>query len=361
MQVRILTAMDTLEHERVVVTRGARTGLTIIVAVHSTALGMAAGGCRMWHYESWRDGLDDALRLSEAMTYKSALAGLDVGGGKSVIALPPAYELGPDERRDVMLDLGDVIESLTGMYGVAEDVGTTAEDMLVVRERTQYAYCLPESAGGSGEPSAPTAVGVYEAIRATCEHLFGDASVAGRSFAVVGLGQVGGRLARRLAADGGHLLVTDIDPAKRALADELGASWIEPAEAYAAAADVVVPAALGGVLTPAVVEAMQCKAVVGPANNQLATDGVADLLAARGIVWAPDFVVNAGGILYGALVDVAGRTHDEAIGQVLHIGQTLREVYALAIEQGSTPHAAALTLARARIAAAKTPEQAVRA
>ncbi|HEU5035160.1 MAG TPA: Glu/Leu/Phe/Val dehydrogenase dimerization domain-containing protein [Mycobacteriales bacterium] len=353
--------METFEHERVVVTRGERTGLTVIVAVHSTALGQAAGGCRMWRYDSWRDGLRDALRLSEAMTYKSALAGLPLGGGKSVIALPPAYELTGSERRDVMLDLGDVVESLHGTYGVAEDVGTTAEDMLVASERTRYAYCLPESAGGSGEPSAPTAVGVYEAILATCEHVFGEPTVDGRRCTVVGLGQVGGRLARRLAADGAELFVSDVDVPKRGLADELGATWLEPSAAYRHPTDVLVPAALGGVLTPATVASLQCRAIVGPANNQLATDDVAELLAARDIVWAPDFVVNAGGVLYGALVDVAGAPPDEALEQVRRIGQTLREVLTLAADRSQTPYAAAMSLARARIAAAKTPAQEVAA
>jgi leucine dehydrogenase len=351
--------MGALEHERVVVVQGQRTGLTIIIAVHSTALGQAAGGCRMWRYASWRDGLDDALRLSQAMTWKSALAGLPLGGGKSVIALPPAYELNPDERRNVMLDLGDVVESLGGAYGVAEDVGTTAEDLLVASERTRYAYCLPESAGGSGEPSAPTAVGVYEAIRATCEHVFGADTVAGRTFTVIGLGQVGGRLARRLATDGAQLTVTDIDPTKRTVADELGARWIEPDGAYAEPCDVLVPAALGGVLTPAVVESLRCRAIVGPANNQLADDDVAELVAARGIVWAPDFVVNAGGVVYGALVDVGGVSPDDALAKVREIGATLRRVYALAAETATTPAAAALSLARQRVAAARTPEQVV--
>lgn len=341
--------MDEFEHERVVVTRGQRTGLTIIVAVHSTALGQAAGGCRMWHYSSWRDALEDALRLSTAMTYKSALAGLHLGGGKSVIALPPDYTLMPVARREVMLDLGDVVDSLHGIYGVGEDVGTTAEDMLVVSERTKYAYCLPESQGGSGEPSAPTAIGVYEGIRATCEQVFGDASVAGRTFTIVGLGQVGGRLARRLAGDGASLLVTDVDRDKKTLADEIGAIWIEPEAAYIQATDVLVPAALGGVLTPESVAALRCRAIVGPANNQLSSDDVADLLAERGITWAPDFVVNAGGVIHGALVDAAGKAVDQAMEQVLRIGDTLRHVFAVAAEHETTPAAAALHLARVRV------------
>jgi leucine dehydrogenase len=351
--------METLPHEKVVVTRGERSGLTIIIAVHSTALGMAAGGCRMWRYPSWRDGLDDALRLSEAMTLKSSLAGLSLGGGKTVIALPLGHELTAEARRDVMLDLGDVVDSLGGVYGVAEDVGTTAEDMLVVAERTKYAYCLPVSQGGSGEPSQPTAIGVYEAIKTTCTHLYGDASVAGRRAVIIGLGQVGSRLARFLTADGAQLVVADIDPTKRALADELGATWVTPDEAPATPCDLLVPAALGGLLTHETVQQLQCRAVVGPANNQLASDDVADALAAREILWAPDFLVNAGGVVFGSLVDVAGLPEADALDRVRHIGATLHEVYDKATAAGVTPAAAAREIALARVASARIGRQAL--
>lgn len=344
--------MSELQHEKVVMVRGPRSGLTVIVAVHSTALGMAAGGCRMWGYPTWRGGLDDALRLSEAMTYKSALAGLPHGGGKSVIALPEGHRPEPRQRRDVMLDLGDVVDSLDGSYGVAEDVGTTAEDLLVVAERTRYAYCLPTSQGGSGEPSAPTAIGVYEAITATCAELYGDPSVAGRRFTVIGLGQVGSRLAARLAEGGATLLVTDVNSAARELAAELGATWLEPEAALAEPTDILVPAALGGVFTDATVDRLICRAIVGPANNQLASDDIADRLAARGILWAPDFVVNAGGVIFGALVDAGGRSEQEAMEQVHRIGSTLQGVYRTASASGVTPAAAALRLAREKVAAA---------
>jgi leucine dehydrogenase len=351
--------METFQHERVVIVRGPRSALPVIVAVHSTALGMAAGGCRMWAYPSWQHGLEDALRLSEAMTYKSALAGLPNGGGKSVIALPPGHVLFPEERRNVMLDLGDVVESLNGIYGVAEDVGTTAEDMLVVSQRTRYAYCLPVSAGGSGEPSAPTAVGVYEAIKVTCGELFSEASVAGRRFTVIGLGQVGSRLATLLAEAGAHLLVTDVDVTKRGLADELKATWLQPSEALSQPTEIIVPAALGGMFTRAGVDNLNCLAIVGPANNQLATDDVADQLAKRRILWAPDFVVNAGGVIFGALVDAHGLSDAEAMTRVRDIGTTLSRVYEAATQWGVTPAAAALRLARAKIAAAQVTKQVV--
>ena len=191
-----------LEHEQVAIAVGERSALPVIVAVHSTVLGHAVGGCRLWRYRDWRDGLDDALRLSEAMTLKCALAGLPLGGGKSVIALSPDTDLTPDVRRAAMLDLGDAVERFGGSYGVGEDVGTTAEDMLIARERTRYAYCLPESEGGAGEPSEPTAEGVRAAIGVTLERALGTAEVSGRRIAIIGLGQVGSRVARRLAAAG---------------------------------------------------------------------------------------------------------------------------------------------------------------
>jgi len=344
--------MSALKHEKVVIQNGVRSNLPIIVAIHSTRFGPAAGGCRLSTYDDWRDGLEDALRLSEAMTLKCAIAGLPHGGGKSVIALPPGTVLDQTARRDVMLDLGDVIDSLGGSYLAGEDVGTTAQDMLVARERTAHAHCLPESEGGAGEPSEPTAIGVHRSILATCLQLFGDGSPRGRRITVIGLGQVGGRLARLLAADGALLTVTDVDAGKRDLAAELGARWVEVDEALDVPADVLVPAALGGLLSAASVERLDCRAVCGPANNQLAEPGVADLLHKRGVLWAPDFVVNGGGVLYGALVEVGGVSKEEALVRVNRIGDTLTEIFALAESEGGTPLAAAESLAYARLATA---------
>lgn len=345
--------MSTALHEQVSVTRGERSGLAIIVAIHSTALGRGAGGCRMWTYSDWRDGMEDALRLSEAMTLKCALAGLSHGGAKSVIVLPPGLDLTPELRREAMLDLGDAIEAMGGRYGAGEDVGTTAEDMLIARERTQWAYCLPVSHGGIGEPSEPTAIGLLSAIRATCEYLYGESEPKGRRITVFGLGQVGGRIARLLADAGAILTVSDIDDSKQSLAKEIGASWIEPHLALTLEADLLVPAALGGILTPEIVDLLQCRAIVGPANNQLASDDVAALLAHRGILWAPDFVVNAGGVVYAALVDVGGADPITAMQRVEAIGGTLTEIFTVAHATATTPSAAATALAWARVAAAQ--------
>jgi leucine dehydrogenase len=341
-----------LQHERVAIAVGERSALPVIVAVHSTTLGQAVGGCRLWRYRDWRDALDDALRLSEAMTLKCALAGLPLGGGKSVIALAPDSELTAERRRAAMLDLGDAVEAFGGSYGVGEDVGTTADDMLIARERTRYAYCLPESQGGSGEPSEPTAVGVRAAIGVTLERAFGSADASGRRIAIIGLGQVGSRVARRLAADGADLLVTDIDPAKHRLADELGAAWTDPETALGAEVDLLVPAALGGILTADSVPTLRCAAIAGPANNQLADDDVADVLHARGILWAPDFVVNAGGVIYGSAMEFEGCSREDATARVGAVADSLDAVFSAARERAITPLAAAREVAEERLSAA---------
>ena len=188
------------EHESVLITRGPRSGLTIIVAVHSTRLGQALGGARLWRYDHWTEALADALRLSQAMTMKNAAAGLERGGGKSVICIPVGVSLGERATRDAMLDLGDAVESLGGAYMTAEDVGTSAELMAVVAERTAHVCGLPPEQGGVGEPADATAAGVHASILATLDHVFGSSDVSGRHFVVAGLGQVGGRLRPRWRA-----------------------------------------------------------------------------------------------------------------------------------------------------------------
>lgn len=340
------------EHERVLITRGPRSGLTIIVAVHSTRLGQALGGARLWRYSHWTDALADALRLSQAMTMKNAAAGLARGGGKAVIAIPAGVALDERATRAAMLDLGDAVESLGGAYMTAEDVGTSAELMAVVAERTRHVCGLPPEQGGVGEPADATAAGVFASIRATLQHVFGSPEIDGRHFVVAGLGQVGGRLARSLAAEGARLTVTDVAVAKRALAEELGAEWVEPSAAHSVEADVFVPCGLGGVLTPDVVDALRVRVVVGAANNQLAAREVAGHLTERRIVWAPDFVVNAGGVIY---LDAASDSADQAEldARIAAIGDTVASVLRSAEAHGTTTLAAAERLARARLDAAR--------
>lgn len=343
-----------LEHEQVVIRTGRRSGLPVIVAVHSTVLGAAAGGCRIWRYAAWQDGLADALRLSAAMTAKFAAAGLARGGGKTVVALPAEYELTADRRRDVLHDVADAVESLDGRYATAPDVGTSPPDMAVIGERTGHVFCKPVELGGSGDSSKATADGTLAALRAVATALRGTNALSGLRVAVVGLGNVGGRVAAMAAEAGAELVLSDIEPERRALAAELGAVWAEPGPALTAEVDVVVPAALGGVLTEAIVPELRCRAVVGPANNQLAAPEVADLLAARGIVWVPDYVASAGGVINAIAVELEKRSEAEARERVLGIEGTVADLLAAAEAKAVTPVAAAEELVRARLRAAIT-------
>lgn len=342
-----------LDHEELYVRRGPRSGLTTIVAVHSTVRGPALGGCRLWNYDHPALAVRDALRLARAMTYKAACAEQPLGGGKGVIALPPGLRLTGRLRRDALLDFGETVDRLGGRYVTAEDVGIAARDMAVMAEATRHVSGLATRLGGSGDPSPFTALGVEEALRTVAAHAFGDRSLRGRTIAVIGLGHVGARVAQRCARAGARLVVADVDPSKRALADRLGARWMTPASALTAKVDLLSPNALGGLLDEAVVPRLRCRAIAGAANNQLATDGVARELAARGIVWAPDFVVSAGGIVNIA-VELEPSGYDAAVARrrVRVIGETLAELLATAEEQRTTPLAAALELGERRLAEA---------
>jgi leucine dehydrogenase len=339
---------ENLDHEDVLVRRGRRSGLYTFVAVHSTVRGPSLGGCRMWGYSDSRQALRDALRLSRAMTFKSAVADLPLGGGKGVIMTAPGAVLSSERRTAALLDFADTVEALGGRYITAEDVGTSSRDMRLIAGRTRHVAGLPRRMGGSGDPSPFTALGVESAIRASCEHVFGSSSLRGRSVAVLGLGHVGSRVATRCARAGARLVVGDIDPNKRRLADKLGADWLAPDHALEADVDVVAPCALGGVLDHRTVPRLRCRIVAGAANNQLAGESVADRLAARDILWAPDFVANAGGI-----INIAEEQHgyDAAAARrrVRRIGEILLEIFDCAEGAGTTPLAAAMDLARVRL------------
>lgn len=342
-------AHQTFDHERVLLTTGPRSGLMIAVAVHSTRLGQALGGARVWQYETWMDALADALRLSEAMTFKNAAAGLNRGGGKSVVHVPAGVTLTPEQQRDAMLDLGDAVASLGGDYMTAEDVGTNAELMAVVRERTEHVCGLPPEQGGVGEPADATATGVHASVLATLEAVFGSKDPAGRHIVIAGLGQVGGRLARRLAAEGARLTVTDVNLARKELADELGASWVDAAEAHRVEADLYAPCGLGGALSPEVIAELRVPAVAGAANNQLARHDGAQQLKDRGILWAPDFVANAGGVIYLDMAETPGADMAAIEARVAQIGDTVAQVFRDAAAQGITTLEAAERLAQARL------------
>ncbi|WP_205697134.1 Glu/Leu/Phe/Val dehydrogenase [Conexibacter sp. SYSU D00693] len=342
--------LATLEHEELYVRRGRRSGLFCVVAVHSTVRGPSLGGCRMWAYDDARAGVRDALRLSRAMTFKSAVAGLPLGGGKGVVMLPPDGPLDDARRRDALLDFGDAVAQLDGRYVTAEDVGTSAEAMEVIAQVTSHVSGLAVQRGGSGDPSPFTALGVLAGVEATLEQAHGSADVAGRRIAVVGLGHVGLRLAELLAERGAQLVVADIREERRTDAERLGATWMAPEDALTAEVDLLAPCALGGVLDHELVPRLRTRAIAGAANNQLADESIADLLHARGVLWAPDFVVNAGGITNIA-VELRPEGYDAgvAVVEVGRIGETLRTVFASAAGGDVTPLTAAMELARRRL------------
>jgi leucine dehydrogenase len=346
--------VEGLGHEELHVRRGERTGLHVVVAVHSTALGPALGGARLWRYDNPGDGIADALRLSESMTYKAAAAGLELGGGKSALCAPAS--LSAVRRRDLMLDLGDAVEALEGRYVVAEDVGTTTQDMTVVAERTSHVMGLPPEEGGSGDPSPVTARGVEAAMRAACERALGRPDLADVRVCVIGLGHVGAALAERLAAAGARLVVTDIDTGRRELARRLGANWIEPDQAIAAECDVLAPCALGGTIDRPALERLRCSVICGSANNILADEVLADDLAERGILYAPDFIANSGGLInvYAELKSLPAARVDALLEG---IGEAMGRVLDQADEAGQTPLEAARELARRRLEAARRPRR----
>jgi leucine dehydrogenase len=342
------------EHEDLVVHRGRRSGRYAIVAIHSTALGPALGGVRMWHYEATVDGARDALRLARGMTYKAAAAGLELGGGKGVICAPDGPPPSAGERHALLLDFADVVESLQGRYVTAEDVGVCAEDLVVIAQRTEHVTGLPAAHGGSGDPSPDTALGVEAAMRACARERFGSPHLAGVVVAVVGLGHVGARLARRLAQDGADLLLSDIDERKRHLAAELGGRWIDPREAMLAECDVLAPCALGGAVDQANAPLLRCEIVCGSANNQLAVEGLDGTLAERGILYAPDFIVNSGGLIH-VFREIRGYSEQYARDLVLGIEQKMDEVLGAAAERSITPLRAAGALAHERLEGAREP------
>jgi leucine dehydrogenase len=332
--------------------RGVRSGLFTFVAIHSTVRGPSLGGCRMWHYDDAREALQDALRLSRAMTFKSAVADLPLGGGKGVIMAPAG--LTPRLRRAALLDFADTVDALGGAYIAAEDVGTSSRDMSLIATETGHVAGLARARGGSGDPSPFTALGVEAAIRACCARAFGSDSLSGRTVCVIGLGHVGARVARRCARAGARLVVSDVDTSKRELASQLGARWATPRSALTARVDVLAPCALGGLFDDESAPRLRCRVIAGAANNQLASDSVASLLAARGILWAPDFVANAGGVINIAQ-EFAPGGYDPAAARrrVWGIGETVANLFAESEATGATLLEVAAAVAARRLTGAR--------
>ena len=335
--------MVEMGHERVLFCSNPDVGLEAIIAVHSTVLGPGLGGCRMWPYASTEEALTDVLRLSRGMTYKAAAAGLNLGGGKAVII----GDAKKDKSEELFRAFGRYVESLGGFYITAEDVGTNTDDMEVVQHETRWVTGLPPEMGGGGDPSPVTAFGTLQGIKAAVEHLHGDA-LKGRSVAVQGLGSVGYHLAKFLRDEGAKVFGADIDAEAIEKARELGVEIVPTAEILEVECDVVAPCALGAVINDDSIPKLRCRIVAGAANNQLKEDRHGQELHDRGILYAPDYVINAGGLInvYNELV---GYNREVAMRMARGIFANMARLFEISRTQSIPTYMAADRLAEQRI------------
>ncbi len=334
------------EHEQVVFCNDPATGLRAIVAIHSTALGPALGGTRFYPYASTADAVRDVLNLSRGMSYKAALAGLDLGGGKAVIIGDPTK----DKTEALLRAYGRFVQSLNGRYFTACDVGTFSPDMDVVARECSFVTGRTVAHGGAGDSSVLTAYGVYQGMRASAESRWGSASLGGRTVGVAGVGKVGHHLVKHLAEEGAKVVVSDVyQPAVDAMVEQYGATAAADTDALVRAdLDIYAPCAMGGALTDAVVDVLTATIVCGAANNQLDHPGIEKALADRGILYAPDYCVNSGGLIQVA-DELEGFSFERAEQRASGIYETTKAVFELAAGDSITPAEAADRLAERRM------------
>jgi len=336
--------------EEAVVRFDAPSGAWMFVGVHSTVLGPSCGGTRLKTYPAPEDALRDVLRLSSAMTSKMAMASVPLGGGKGVLAVPEIP--GGQARRELMLRYGDLVESLHGTYITACDMNMDPHDMDVIAERCSSVFGRTEGNGGSGTSAPNTAVGVFHGLRATVARAFGSDDLTGRTVAVQGVGAVGGPLSRMLAEAGAWLTLADVDDVRvKELAAELDAEAVSADAILETECDVVSPCATGGVLNAETIPRLRCRVVAGAANNQLAEPQDAERLSERGILYAPDYVINAGGVIHLVGYEMLGENDDRLNERLRAIGDTLGEVFELAEAEGISTGAAADVIVERRLAA----------
>ena len=341
-----LTPIATSTHEKVLRVDAPEVDLIGFVALHSTVRGPAAGGLRMKPYTSDADALEDVLRLSQGMSFKNAAADLPLGGGKAVMIGSAS-----DKTNDMLRAMGRAIDSLGGAYWTAEDMGMTPEDMSVIRETTPYVAGLASGPHASGDPSPVTARGIFYAIRVTSNHLWGSPQLTGRRVAVQGLGHVGWHLSKLLRAAGAELIVSDIDEDVAEWAGaSFGAEIVAPEEILSVKADILAPCAIGGILSTETIPTLRVSAVCGGANNQLVDEQAGDLLHDRGILYAPDYVVNAGGIVNVAteILKVSDRRHFVS-AKLGALQQSLSAIYQRAETLGVGTHKVADAIAAERL------------
>ncbi len=332
--------------ERVLHIVDKKAGLNAIIAIHNTQLGPALGGTRIHPYASFEDALSDACRLAEGMTFKASVSEVGFGGGKSVIIADPKK----DKTPELLKSFGAAVDLLGGSYICAEDAGSTTADMHIIRQSTKYVVGLAHSKS-SGDPSPFTTWGVLRGIQSVAKRLYGSDSLEGKKIAIQGLGSVGGRLAELLFWQGAQLILSDIDQEKTAtLAARYNAKAVAPSEILSVECDILAPCAMGAVINDTTLPKLRCKAIAGAANNQLLSSVHADKLKAMGILYAPDFVINAGGLLnVAAELDDDGYSPTGPRYKIHHIYDTLLAIYDIAERNGESTYKAALSLAEYRL------------
>ena len=338
--------------ETVVVRYDKPSGAWIFIAIHSTCLGPAVGGTRMKSYSDLQAALQDALRLSEGMTYKFATPGMPFGGGKAVIAVPPDFEA--QSRPALLRRYGELVNKLGGLFSTGPDVGTSPTDMDIIAETgAPYIFARTLAAGGSGDPGLFTARGVFVGIEVVCEHLFDKASPKGRRVLVQGAGDVGGNLIKYLHEAGAKVIFSEVDEgAIHRFRDELGIEFVPPEAVYTTECDIFAPCALGGVLNTNTIPQLKCRAVAGGANNQLGNLEDANSLQAKGILYAPDYVINVGGAMAILGLELQGWTRKKAEKEVVgSVRRTLRQIFEVAAAEGITTEASARHIAEERLSA----------
>jgi leucine dehydrogenase len=338
----VVHAMSLRGHEQVVFCQDAETGLKAIIAIHNTTLGPALGGTRMWNYESEAQALEDVLRLSRGMSLKAAVSGLELGGGKAVIIGDVATE----KTEALMRKFGSFVDSLGGKYITAEDVGMNTKDMDYVRMETKHVTGISESMGGSGDPSPLTALGVYMGMKASAKYKWGSDNLDGKTVLVQGVGHVGKNLVKHLTNEGANVIINDIREIRLVeLAKEYGATIVMGDAIFDLDIDIYSPCALGATVNPDTIMRLKCEIIAGSANNQLADeDRDGKLCADKGILYAPDFLINAGGLIH-VHAKIKGHNKEHAITQTRAIYNTTLEILKKAELDGITTHAAALAIA----------------
>lgn len=341
----IFKYMEKYDYEQLIFCHDKNSGLKAIIAIHDTTLGPALGGARMWPYKSEEEAIEDALRLARGMTYKNAISGLNLGGGKTVIIGDPAK----DKNEEMFRALGRYIQSLNGRYITAEDVGTTVEDMDIIYEETDYVTGISPTFGSSGNPSPVTAYGVYLGMKASAKVAFGSDSLKEKRIAVQGLGNVAYHLCKHLHEEGAKLIVTDINQERveRAV-KEFGAIAVEPNEIYEQEVDIFSPCALGAIINDETIPQLKAKVIAGSANNQLKESRHGQILHEKGIIYAPDYVINAGGVINVA-DELYGYNRERAMKRVETIYDTLMKIFQMSKEENIPTYLAANRIAEERI------------